>query len=113
MNRPINQAMTPLQWAALLLLSVVWGGSFIFNAVAVKEIPPITMVVVRLLLGAALLWLFAAATGVKMPKDARTWGTFAVMGAFNNAVPFALFAWSQTHITAGLASILWLTHHEE
>ena len=106
MNPPITQAMTPRHWGALLFLSVLWGGSFIFNAVAVKEIPPITMVAVRLLLGAAMLAVFTFASGVKMPRGVRIWGAFAVMGAFNNAVPFALFAWSQTHITAGLASIL-------
>jgi drug/metabolite transporter (DMT)-like permease len=106
MNRPINQAMTLGQWGGLLFLSVVWGGSFIFTAVVVKEIPPLTMVAVRLLLAAALLAGIIFATGIKMPRDLRTWGFFAVMGTLNNVVPFALFAWGQTHVTASLASIL-------
>lgn len=101
----INQSMTPLQWAALLALGVLWGGSFFFIGVAIKELPPITLVTVRLNLAAILLYAFARARGVDMPRG-RAWLGFAWLGVLNNVIPFCLFAWSQTHITGGLASIL-------
>lgn len=102
----ISQSMTPAQWAALLFLSVLWGGSFFFNAVAVSELPPVTVVALRLIMAAAVLAVIVRATGIRLPRDPRTWGQFAVLGIFNNAVPFTVFVWAQTHITAGLASIL-------
>lgn len=102
----ITHTMTPLQWAALLFLSVLWGGSFFFNAVAVRELPPVTVVALRLLMAAAVLGILARATGLRIPRDWRTLASFAVLGIFNNAIPFTIFVWAQTHITAGLASIL-------
>lgn len=103
---PINQAMTSWQWSLLLVLSVLWGGSFFFIGVAVKELPPLTIVAARLLTAALVLYGVARATGLAMPRGWRIWGAFAWLGILNNVVPLSLFAWGQTHITGGLASIL-------
>lgn len=102
----INQSMTLRQWGALFALSVLWGGSFFFIGVAVKELPPLTMVTMRLIIASLALYAVMRATGVKMPRGVRTWLAFAWLGLINNVVPFSLFAWGQTHITGGLASII-------
>jgi drug/metabolite transporter (DMT)-like permease len=98
--------MTPLEWALLITLSLLWGSSFLFNAVAVAALPPFTVVAARVTLGAALLLLAVRATGAHLPTDAASWRAFAVMGLLNNVVPFSLIVWGQSHIASGLASIL-------
>jgi drug/metabolite transporter (DMT)-like permease len=98
--------MTPLEWALLLALSVLWGGSFFFNGVAVKELPPFTIVVLRVGLAALILNFMVRATGQQMPGATRVWAAFLGMGLLNNVVPFSLIVWGQTQIASGLASIL-------
>jgi drug/metabolite transporter (DMT)-like permease len=101
-----QRAMTPREWGLLGLLSLLWGGSFFFVAVAVKELPPLTLVALRVGLAAALIWASAPLIGVSPPKSMRAVAALAVLGFGNNALPFALIAWGQTHLPSGLASIL-------
>ncbi|HKP23720.1 MAG TPA: DMT family transporter [Dongiaceae bacterium] len=98
--------MTPLDWSLLLTLSILWGGSFFFVGVVVKAIPPFTLALVRVAIAATALHILLRAMRSPMPRDARTWLAFFGMGLLNNAIPFSLIAWSQTHIASGLASIL-------
>jgi len=105
----IKSAMGPQEWATLLFLSLLWGGSFFFIAVAVKELPPLTIVTCRVVGAAAVLWFVVALTRTPLPRDARIWRAFLVMGLFNNAIPFTLMAWGQGRIPSGLASILMAT----
>ncbi|XBO41772.1 DMT family transporter [Alsobacter sp. KACC 23698] len=98
--------MTPLEWAMLLALSVLWGGSFFFTGVAVKELPPLTIVVLRVGVAAVLLLVLLRILGIKMPSELRIWVAFAGMGLLNNVLPFCLIVWGQTHIASGLASIM-------
>jgi len=98
--------MTPLEWLLLLILSVLWSGSFFFGEVALDELPPLTLVLGRVGLAAVVLNLVVLAAGHWMPQDAKLWGAFLVMGALNNFIPFSLIFWGQTEITSGLASIL-------
>ena len=106
MSRPVARVMTPLQWAMLVILSVLWGGSFFFAGVAVREVPPVTIAAVRA--GGAALILNAALplAGLRLPAGLHIWIAFAVMGIVNNVIPFALIFWGQSHISSGLASIL-------
>ena len=102
----INQRMTAKDWAMLLLLSFLWGGSFFFIGVAVTELPPLTIVFLRVGLAAVTLWAIALFSGYKAPRSIAVWRAFALMGLVSNAVPFSLIVWGQTHIGAGLASII-------
>lgn len=98
--------MTAGDWGLLVALSVVWGGSFFFQGVAVRELPTLTIVVCRLLGAAAVLAVVMAAFRVPMPTRPGVWAAFAMMGLLNNALPFSLIVWGQGHIGSGLASIL-------
>lgn len=98
--------MSPLEWSLLFVLSVLWGGSFFFVGVAVKTLPPFTIVALRVALAAVVLHSFILATGRRMPLAPRMWLAFLGMGLLNNVVPFSLIVWGQTHIASGLASIL-------
>lgn len=102
----IKPVMGLWEWLLLLVLGAVWGGSFLFNAIALAELRPLTTVLGRVALGAIALNLLVLASGNRMPRSLRLWGAFLVMGALNNLIPFSLILWGQTEITVGLAYIL-------
>jgi drug/metabolite transporter (DMT)-like permease len=102
-SRPLT--MSPLDWLMLVALSVLWGGSFILNKVAVAAVPPLTVALARVSIAAVILVAIAAARR-ELRAIIAAWPVFVTLALFNSAVPFALIAWSQTAITAGLASIL-------
>lgn len=94
------------EWAMLLTLAILWGGSFFFNGVAVCELPPLTLVWLRVAIAAAALLFALRVLGIAMPTDRRVWAAFLGMGLLNNVIPFSLIVWGQHHIASGLASIL-------
>lgn len=106
MSHSGNRPMTPLEWAMLLALSGVWGGSFFFNGIAVRELPVLTVVVSRVALAALILLVLLRARGERLPRGRRVWAAFFGMGLLNNAIPFSLIVWGQQHIASGVASIL-------
>jgi drug/metabolite transporter (DMT)-like permease len=92
-------------WVELLLLSVIWGGIFFSVAIALREIGPMTAVLHRVGWAALLLWLVVAVRKLSLPRGARIWGAFLVMGCLNNVIPFTLMSWGQIQIGTGLTSI--------
>lgn len=102
----IKTIMGPREWALLITLSIVWGGSFLFNSVALRELPPLTIVALRVGIAALALLVVLRSLGLQLPRTRKAWLAFAGMSALNNAIPFTLIVWSQTHIASGLASIL-------
>ncbi|HYA74635.1 MAG TPA: EamA family transporter, partial [Roseiarcus sp.] len=78
-----QRAMTAGEWGLLLLLSLLWGGSFFFIGVAVKELPPLTIVMARVCLAAALLWLTAPLTGLSPERIRANARALAVLGLVN------------------------------
>ncbi len=102
----INKSMTLFEWGLLVTLSVLWGGSFFFNGVAVRELPTLTVVVSRVALGAMLLLVVIRLMGQRMPMEGRIWRAFFAMGFLNNVIPFTLIVWGQAHVASGVASIL-------
>ncbi len=102
----INRPMSAQDWAQLVLLSVLWGGSFLFIGVAVKEIPPLLIVTVRVGLASAALWITLRLMKVAPPRGLAQWRALLGMALLNNVLPFSLFAWAQAHIPSTVASIL-------
>jgi drug/metabolite transporter (DMT)-like permease len=105
-NTHVNRSMTAAEWAMLLALSVLWGGSFFFVGIAVRDLPPLTIVTLRVGLAAAILCLVVRLLGLRFPSSRPAWAAFFGMGLLNNAIPFCLIVWGQTHIASGLAAIL-------
>ncbi|MDI7864755.1 DMT family transporter [Rhizobiaceae bacterium n13] len=101
-----TKRMGRAEWSMLCVLSLLWGGSFLFNGIAVKELPPFTIVTLRVALAAAALLLLVRMMGLRMPLDRQSWRAFFGMGLLNNIIPFSLIVWGQTEIASGLASIL-------
>jgi drug/metabolite transporter (DMT)-like permease len=102
----MNTTMSGRDWAILLILSVLWGGSFFFLELALRELPPITVMLLRVFLGALPLLLVLPLRGERLPSSAPIWGMLIVLGLLNNALPFVLYAYAQLSIESGLASIL-------
>ncbi len=102
----IHRRMNGSEWLALLLLSVLWGGSFFFAGVLIKTLPPFTIVFLRVGLAAVILNALVKALGIRMPGSRSAWLAFFGMGLLNNAIPFCLVVWGQSHIASGLAAIL-------
>ena len=90
----------------LLILAAVWGGSFFFGEIALREIPPLTITLYRVMWALPILALIVLLKGIYVPRSLKVWGAYLVMGALNNAIPFSLIFWGQTQIESGLASIL-------
>ena len=101
-----GRAMALHDWLLLLALAACFSGSFFFNRVALAELPPLTIVLGRVGLGAVALNLVLRLRGERLPTGWEHWRAFLVMGAFSNALPFVLIVSGQTRIASGLASIL-------
>lgn len=93
-------------WLLLVFLSVLWGGSFFFNGVALHDLPPLTIVFVRVALGAVFLLPMLRLMGGTLPRGLAGWRPFFVMGMLNNVIPFSLILAGQTYISSGLASVI-------
>lgn len=102
----IRSQMNGRDWLLLSFLALIWGGAFFFIGVAVRHVPPLTYVMLRLTIGAAGLWTYLIARGERIALPKQVWGSILLLALLNNALPFTLFGWSQTHIASGLASIL-------
>ena len=101
-----SRGYQPVDYLLLLLLSAIWGSSFLFIKLAVATIPPMTLVAARLGLAALVLLLFLAATGRRLPRDWGIWRGFLVVAVIGNVVPFFLINWGEVTVDSGLAAIL-------
>src|SRR5258708_14070604 len=102
----IRKTMTRSDWGILAILALIWGGAFFFIGVAVRHVPPLTYVWLRLSIAALGMWAFLLFRGQSLGLPRKVWGSILLLAFLNNAIPFVLFGWSQTHIPSGLASIL-------
>lgn len=101
--------MSLSQWLLLILLSLLWGGSFLFHGMSVHELPPLTLVLARVGLAALVLVPVVYASGLRLPSGLRAWSPFVVLALLNNVFPFLLIARGQREIASGLASVLGAT----
>ncbi|MBO6716867.1 MAG: DMT family transporter [Rhizobiaceae bacterium] len=103
---PTQTSISTRDWLLILLLGTIWGGSFFFARVAVQEIPPITLVLLRVAIAAAALQLYLALAGPSFRAALPLAVSFLGMAVLNNVIPFSLMFAGQTAIGAGLASVL-------
>jgi drug/metabolite transporter (DMT)-like permease len=101
----VNRRYLPM----LLLLSLIWGSSFMFIKVADRQLDPSTLILGRIALAAVTLAVVVAATiGLRevVAELRRHWLALVVVGLLNTAVPFWLLSWGETRIDSGTASII-------
>ena len=93
-------------WMLLFVLGIIWGGSFLFARIAVQEIPPLTLVFLRVAIAAVVLYIFLIVRRITFKPNMKLWAQFATMGVLNNIIPFGLIFYGQQEIGAGLAAIV-------
>ena len=102
----IRAQMNGRDWLILISLALIWGSAFFFIGVAVRHVQPLTYVWLRVSIAAVGMWAYVKFRRVDVGLPRQVWGSMLVLALLNNAIPFALFGWGQTHIASGLASIL-------
>jgi drug/metabolite transporter (DMT)-like permease len=95
-----------VEFALLLLLATLWGGSYTFIKLGVATIPPITLIAARTSIAGVLLLVVMRWRGLRMPGDAATWRRFVFQACLNSVIPWTLIAWGERSLDAGLATIL-------
>jgi drug/metabolite transporter (DMT)-like permease len=98
--------MRTTDWLLLVVLSVLWGATFFFVAVALQDLPPLTLVLARVALAALMLAPVVRILGVAWPSRLATWRAYAVLAVFNNVLPFSLIFYGQTRIASAVAGVL-------
>ncbi|HWW49447.1 MAG TPA: DMT family transporter [Xanthobacteraceae bacterium] len=103
---PVDTRIVAGDWPRLIGLAILWGGSYFFVSIALRELPPFTIVFVRMLIAALvlapLLWIYR----IDVPRTLSGWVPFIGMGLLNNVIPFSLIVSGQTYISGGMASVI-------
>ena len=93
-------------WLLFIALGFMWGSSYLFIKLAVDDFGTFTLVALRLLVGAILLWAVVRWTRQELPREPRIYGHLFVMGLVNIVIPFALITWAEQSVDSSLAAIL-------
>jgi len=103
-NPSIQMGVT--EWLLLLLLSLLWGSSFLLMRVAVQELPVFTVVLGRIGIAALFLTTLLYLRGDRLPTRVTEWGELMLLGILRAALPITLFVWAGTQIDSGVSGIL-------
>jgi drug/metabolite transporter (DMT)-like permease len=98
--------MSVKNWVTFIVLTLIWGSSFLWIKIAVQEIGPLTLVAFRLSFGTAGLFIFYLIQRPAIPREGKIWGTLAVLAFFNGALPWVLIAWAEQYIDSAVATVL-------
>ena len=105
-NRPTPLTASGRDYVLLLLLSAMWGGSFLLIKLAVATLPPLWVASLRITVGGLALLLVLRLRGLVLPRGRAVWARLAFMGIVGNLAPFALIGWGELQVASGLAAIL-------
>lgn len=99
-----------LNWIKLLALGLIWGASFMFISVALRDLGPLTIVAWRVGLGALVLLVILRMRRIGLPslsnRNGRlVWASAVAMGFFSSALPFAMLSWGQKYVASGFAGV--------
>ena len=104
--KPLHHGPRADDYALLVLLGFVFGSTYLFISLGLQTLPPITLAALRALLGFLALLALTLMFGHAIPRDARSWRAFALLGFFGGALPFTLMSYAQQRIESSLASII-------
>jgi drug/metabolite transporter (DMT)-like permease len=105
-SEPKSGAVTPRQVTLMLALGTIWGSSYLFIKNLVDAADPVTIIAVRMVLGALTLGAILLLQRRTLPAWGSVWGHLAIMSLLGNLLPFWLIAWSQKYTTSALAAVL-------
>lgn len=102
----MTERSSRLDWAIFLALGLIWGSSYLFIKLAVDDFGTFTLVALRLVVGATLLWIVIRAARQALPREPRIYGHLLVMAIINITIPFLLITWAEQSVESSLAAIL-------
>jgi drug/metabolite transporter (DMT)-like permease len=102
--------MTPAQATQLLLLSAIWGSSFLLIKIAVASLPALWVSWGRIAFGFGFLVVVVMAlrifTAAERDKLGQKWHWLVFLGLVNNAIPWTLYAVGQKQVASSMAAVL-------
>jgi drug/metabolite transporter (DMT)-like permease len=103
----VNSSSSRLDWLLFLVLGLMWGSSYLFIKIGVEAgLPPLTLVMVRLVIGAALLYAVVRIAREPLPRTIREYAKLSVLGFFGIALPFYLITVAEASTDSALAAVL-------
>lgn len=104
------QDIAPVNWLRIAALGLIWGASFTFISVALRDVGPFTIAAVRITLGAAFLLSLLRIWGLRLPPighgpERKFWAFALFMALFSNVIPFSLLGWAQQSVASGFAGV--------
>jgi drug/metabolite transporter (DMT)-like permease len=93
-------------WTAFLLLSAFWGSSYLFIRIAVRDLSPLALVSLRLIVGAIVIAVIARARRQPMQIPSGGLLLLVLLASINTTIPFLLISWGEVSVPSGLASVL-------
>ena len=98
--------MSLRDWFWVGLLGAIWGCSFLFNAILIRELGPLWVSAARVGIGALGCWAVFVAMRKPLPREPMVYLQLMFLGILGYAIPFALFPLSQLHLASGVAAII-------
>ena len=92
-----------------LVLCGIWGSTWLFIKLGLKDLPPLTFAGIRFVIGCAILFAIIRIRGIHLPRGRADWGLLAVTGILSFGLNYGLVFWGEQHITSGLAALLQAT----
>jgi drug/metabolite transporter (DMT)-like permease len=99
-----NRSIPPWQ-ASFLLLSTIWGASFMFIKVELEQLDPLEVALARVAFGAATLLVVLGIQRERLPRNRAVWRDLFIVALFYNSIPFSLFAFGEQHASSIVAAI--------
>lgn len=93
-------------WFWVILLGAIWGGSFFFNAILIRELGPLWVSALRVSIGALGCWAVFIALRKPLPRQPRLYAELLLLGVIGYSMPFALFPLSQEYLASGVTAIV-------
>ncbi|HEX5890370.1 MAG TPA: EamA family transporter [Pyrinomonadaceae bacterium] len=92
-----------------LILSLIWGSTWLFIKLGLENLPPITFAGIRFVIACAILFVLIRARGIPLPDNRRDWGLLALTGVLSFCLNYGLVFWGEQYISSGLAAVLQAT----
>src|SRR6186997_688872 len=102
----MNVRTSQVDWLIFLALGFMWGSSYLFIKLAVDDFGTFTLVALRLVVGAILLWTVVRIAKQPLPRERRVYGHLLVMAVVNITIPLLLITWAEQSVESSLAAIL-------
>jgi len=105
----VSRVQRQADWLLFIALGVIWGSSYLFIKIGVETVTPLTLVALRLAIGAVVLGVVFRLAGGQLPRAPRTYVHLTVMAVLNIVVPFSLITWAELNVASSMAAILTAT----